>query len=198
MEEVKEVEEAKGYEVDTDDEHSIPEQLARAIIMSYQDGYNKNNDKHEIEYSLTITTHKVAMPDGNKDVAYLRLDKASRERTLNKEEEKPAWIPKIVHQELYTFKNLKERVNPNSRWKEQLYMNLITRLVSAGLEYAELLQRLKQVEEGKAKLGIKDQTEERLNDIGLVKADQLPKPLTEDEKQYAEWVKKEKEKEGLV
>ena len=178
-----------------EDNSSIPEQIVKAIILAYSQQFNKVNDKNEISYTITITTHKVPTPDGNKDVAYLRLQRGIRPKAAL-DEEAQSWETRLIHQEVYVFKNIQERINPEARWKEQLFINLLTRLTGAGLEYAELLQKLKQVEEAKKTAGVSE-TEERLTKIGLVPATEMPKPLTEDELKYKEWIKNERDKEGI-
>lgn len=184
---------------------SIAENLLRGLVKSYQEAFNRHNDKNEIHFQLTITNHKIATKDGNKDVAYLRLDRGIRPKdfksTLGPNGEadpSDGWSTQLLHQEIHFFRDMKERLNPKTPWKENLFMNAIGRLVGAGLEYAELLQRMKQVEEGKKVAGIKeDETESRLKDIGLVKSTELPKPLSPDEVQYKEWLAGERAKEGL-
>lgn len=189
------------FEVDTD---NIAESLVRNVITGYQDAWNKNNEKNEIKFSMTITNHKVPTPEGNKTVAYLRLDRSIREKgpakaIPNPEDGKPdiideGWDTKLLHQEVYFFKSIKEQVDPRKLWKEQLYVNALARLVAAGLEYAELIQRLKPAKEAmKQAAAPKDETEARLNSIGLVTADQMPKPLTPEEQKYKEWAAKNSE-----
>lgn len=174
------------------------EQVARGIVLSYQDAFNRHNDKYEIKFTLTITNHKIATPDGNKDVAYLRLDRGIREKGSTEEKD---WELRIIQQEIYRFTSMRDRLNPKTPWKEQLFMNMLTRLVGGGLEYAELLQRLKQTEEGHSLAGLPPEgrtpEEVRADKIGLQVAQEMPKELTDDEKQYVEWIKKEKEKEGI-
>lgn len=178
---------------DESDDSLYSEQLLRAIIMSYEANFNKVNDKHEIKYYLTLTTQKVPTKDGNKDVAYLRLEKAIRSKqaiiedpNLPAELKLPEWKASLVHTEGYIFKDIKERINPNSKWKDYLFQSCIARLVAAGLEYAELLQRMKQTNfvEDKPK-----------SNIEIVK--EMPKPLTPDEEKYAAWIKEARAKEGL-
>lgn len=181
--------------LEEEDNSSIPEQIVRAILLAYSQQFNKVNDKNEILYTITITTHKVPTPDGNKDVAYLRLQRGIRPKYVG-DGDPPAWEDRLIHQEIYVFKNLQERLNPKSRWKEQLFINMLTRLTGAGLEYAELLQKLKQVEEAKKTSGATDM-EDRLTKIGLVSATEVPKPLTEDDEKYKQWLAKEREKEEL-
>ena len=121
---------------------SFSEQLLRSIIQGYQDNINKDNDKSESQFILTITVHKVATPEGNKDVAYLRLDRHSRDRVEGQKEE-DGWSSTLIHQSTISSKTLKKKVNPRARWKEQLFVNALARLAAAGVEYAELLRRLK-------------------------------------------------------
>lgn len=193
--EVKPIEEVAEVEIEGD---TFLEQISRGIIMSYQDAFNRHNDKYDIKFSLTITNHKIATPEGNKDVAYLRLDRGIREKDSTDEK---AWEGRIIQQEMYKFKNMQDRLNPKSPWKEQLFMNMLTRLVGGGLEYAELLQRLKQTDQGRELAGIpadgKTPEEVRAEKINVEIAQELPKPLTPDEQQYKEWIAREREKEGI-
>lgn len=178
--------------------------MLKSIIKAYEEAWNRNNEKSEIRFTLTITTHKISTPEGNKDCAYLRLDRAIREKGYKEQEiEKDGqkviddgWTSRLLHQEVHFFRNMQERVDPRAVWKDQLYVNCFARLMGAGLEYAELLQRLKQVELAKKTAGITDE-EKRLNDLGLVKADSMPAELNEKDKEYKEWLAKERAKEGL-
>lgn len=171
--------------------NSFEENLLRALIISYEQNYNKANEKQEINYELTVTTHKVATPDGNKDVAYLRLVRGIRPKGGSDEE----WSTMLVHQEHYVFKNIKEQLSP--RWREQLYMNCLARVFAGGLEYAELLRKMKMIEDGKKAAGVTNEEEQRLNNIGLVSANQMPAPLTKADEEYKAWLAKERAKEGL-
>lgn len=188
------------FEIESD---NFVESLLRNIIKTYQDAWNKNNEKGEIKFSMTITNHNITTPDGNKAVAYLRLDRSIREKgpakLIEQEDGKPpivdeGWETKLLHQEVYFFKSMKERVDPRAIWKEQLYVNCITRLLSAGLEYAELLQRLKPAKEAMQQAAQpkteEQETEERLNKIGLTSSKEMPAPV---DAQYQDWVKKNSE-----
>lgn len=185
------------FEVDTD---NLVFSLLSNVIKAYQEAYNKNSDRFEVDFITTMTNHKIQTPDGNKAVAYLRLERRVREKGPSKvieQEGKPpiideGWETKIIHQEVYFFKSLKEQVNPEAPWKNQLYMNCLARLISAGLEYAELLQRLKPTMEhmkNEAKPKEEQTTEERLGNIGLTANTSMPTPLTKEEQDYKNWVK---------
>lgn len=165
-----------------DQEGSDLEQLLRAVIKGYQEAWTKNNKEHELQYYLTITTQKIPTPQGNKAVAYLRLERALRK--LDEEQ----WSTQLVHTELYVFKNIAERTNPKAPWKEQLWLNCISRLISAGLEYGELLQRMKT-----ANLGEMKKQEEIAAEPKIMITDQMPQPLTPKEEEYKDWVKKNNE-----
>ncbi len=175
------------------------EKLLRALIINYEEGYNRANEKNEITFQLTITNHKMSTEEGNKDIAYLRLDRGIRPK-IDAEgkpwpDDKEGWSVMLVHQDMYYFKNMKERVNPKAPWKDQLYMQAISKIFGGGLEYAEFLRRAKQIEDNQKK--VEKTAEERLHDMGLVSADEMPKPLTEDEVKYKEWLTAERAKEGL-
>jgi len=163
---------------------SFEEKFLRQLILNYQEQWNKHNDKYEILYELTVTTHKIPTPDGNKNAAYLRLNRGIRE----KGQEEYEWI--IVHQEVKIFKDLREQMNP--KWTEVLYLNTIARLIAGGMEYAELLRKMQMIQQNQ-----QPTEEERLNKLGLVGAKEMPKPLTKDEQEYKEWIPKERAKEGI-
>lgn len=176
---------------------SIIEKLLRTVIEGYKTNFNKTNEKVEIDFIINISTHKIATKEGNKDVAYLRLDRSVREKNKLIPQDgiitdADGWETKLLHQEVYFFRNLQERLKPNAPWKENLYLNCLARLTSAGLEYAELLQRLKNTKQ----TGELD-TEERAAKSDIQITTEMPKALTPDEQKYAEWVKNEKAKEGL-
>jgi hypothetical protein len=157
---------------------SLVEALLKGAIQAYQQAWNQHNNDKQIRYQMTLTRHKVPTEDGNKSVAYLRLERVII--TPSKlEGEEPVEVSSLVHQEIHVFSSKQQELNPDSRWEEELYLRCLTRILGAGLEYAELLQKLK---------GQKPQGSE-----GIVKTATMPAPLTDDEKKYQEWVKKNSE-----
>ena len=54
------------------------ETILKNVILGYQQGFNKHNEKYEIELTTTITNHKISTEEGNKAVAYLRIDRSIR------------------------------------------------------------------------------------------------------------------------
>ncbi len=159
------------------------ESLLRTIILGYQNAFNKNSKDTEYKYYLTVTTHKIDTPEGKKDIGYLRLERAARQKG---DDSKDAWTPMLIHQEMHVFKSIQEQANPKAPWREQLYLNCLARMASAGLEYAELLMKMKKVKAGE------DQVPKE-NKLDLVITDQMPKPLSEGEQEYKEWVEKNTE-----
>lgn len=182
---------------DVDEDAGVAEEILRNVILAYERAWNKNNDKNECRYTLTLTKHKVATPDGNKDVAYLRLDRMVRPRSNNDQNPDEGWTTQLIHQEVYFFRGIKEQVDPRRLWVEQLYMNCIGRLLGAGLEYADLLRKLKNVKENKESLGISDEVQERAAKSNLVITNEMPKPLSPEDEKYKEWLANERKKEGL-
>lgn len=169
---------------------SLVEELLRSVIKGYQESFNKHNPKHEVNFSITITNHKITTPEGNKDVAYLRLDRGIRPKGTQDN-----YDIMLVHQEVYFFRNMQERLNPDKPWVEQLFLNCLARLLAGGLEYAELLRRMKQP---KVAPQTEEQVqEERLAKLGLVQAKSLPAPLSAEDQAYKEWLANERVKEGL-
>ena len=178
------IQEERLIETEVIQDISTVEKILGGLLASYQNGYNKHNPDSTLEYWVTVTMHKVPRPEGNKDVAYLRIVRA-----LKDNKEGAEWDERLVHQEMHIFKSIQEQANPKAPWREQLYLNSIARLVHAGLEYGEILTAMKQAEEEKQK---------KLKESNLIITDQLPKPLTPDEEKYKEWIKNEKQKEGLI
>lgn len=172
------------------EEETVVEQILKGIIKAYESGWNKNNEKYECRYTLTITRHKVATQDGNKNVAYLRLDRLIRPKTEVIQKEEEGWETQLIHQEVYFFKSMKEQVDPRRLWVEQLYTNCLARLLGAGLEYADLLRKMKQVKENKAQI-----IEPEKPKIEVVS--QMPTPLTKEDEEYKQWLAAERKKEGL-
>lgn len=159
------------------------ENLLRQIIIAYQESWNANNDRFTTQYHLTITTHKVKTPEKtNKDVAYLRLERHLTDRSSVILPQTEPDI-KIIHQEVRPFKSTKERVDPRAIWRDELILACLARVFGAGLEYAELLQRMKAEKEmiGKEKK------------LDLVTTDKMPKELNVEEKKYKEWIQKNHE-----
>lgn len=186
-------------------ESGFMEELTSSIIKAYQESFNNNNEKNEIKFILTVTTHKVTTESGNKHCAYLRLDRSIRpkgykEQMIDKDGKQvldDGWEGKLIHQEAHVFRNIQEMLNPDSPWREQLFTNCIARLVGAGLEYAELLKRIQQQENAKKLAGLPTDEEERMAKLNLVSAKEMPKPLTKADEEYKEWLAKERQKEGL-
>lgn len=183
-------EQIQGAEIDPNDEKSLPENILRGLILSYQDGWNKNNNKHEIKYYLTQTFHKVETKEGNKEVAYLRLERAIREKETTPVEvneqgqsgfEPPQWTTQLVCTEMYPMQDVRMKLNPDASWRQQIYWNMIARLMQGGLEYAELLQRLQ-----KAKMD--EQLPDQPKKLDLEITNQLPAAPTEGDKDYKQWV----------
>lgn len=175
-----------------DEGDSFEEKFLRQLILNYQNQWNHFNDQHEIKYELTVTTHKIPTPDGNKSAAYLRLTRGVRAKVeASSEELKPNWEELLVHQEIKIFKDLKEQLNP--KWREVLYLNTIARLIAGGMEYAELLRKMQVLQANK----VEPTEEERLNKLGLVSTSQMPAQDSEADKKYKEWLAEERAKEGV-
>lgn len=176
------------------DEEQTPvmETILTNVIRAYQQHYNKVNDKQEIKYTLTISKEKLPTMEGNKDVAYLRLVRSIKDRNFVKQldDPTPEWTTLLIHQEIYVFSGMREQLNPKAPWKEQLFMNAVARLISAGVEYGELLHRMKKANISEMR------KQDEITDSGLIITDKMPNkamPLTAGDKEYAEWVKQNSE-----
>lgn len=168
---------------------SYSEYLIRQIMEGYSEAWNNTNEDYNIQYFMTITTHKVPMANGeNQDVAYLRIDRSITPKAevitndgipLARVEEIEASDIKLVHQEVRPFKNIQERIDPRQLWKQELMTATIARLFSAGLEYAELLNRVKANQK---------EQEDKAKKSDIIITNEMPKPLTPDEEAYKKWV----------
>lgn len=159
---------------------TVEEKLYNQMIKAYEIAWNQANPNYEIRFATTVTKHRIQTPDGRKTAAYLRLTRyisqpGKKWEVWDKEDN-----PMLVHHEAYFFKNSEDKLR--SDYRPQLFLNATARLVAGGLEYAELLKRMKQIEDAKAKLEV---------------TDQMPAPLTPQDEKYKEWLKQERAKEGL-
>lgn len=174
---------------DSEDAPPLMEGLLTSIIRAYQDHHNNIDQKFEHKYLLTITHQKLPTVEGNKNIAYLRLSKSSKDRAYIKlpDDPTPEWTDQLIHQELHIFKNMRDQINPKAPWKEQLFTNALVRLVGGGVEYGVLLQKMK-------KANIPEmRKQDEMTKSGLVITQELPKALTPDEEDYKDWVKKNSE-----
>lgn len=169
--------------------------LLKSLVEGYQDSFNSVNEKWEIQFTTTLTHHKVAaellpadvdadlLPNKtNVDVAYLRLTKRMRP----KGGDESTWEEFLVYHQSYRFRDVKERLQ--GQWKTHMYLQLLFQLTSAGLEYSELLRRVKP-ERPKEKVGLVKPEETQVEIT-----DQMPVPLTEQELEYKEWLEKHHDK----
>lgn len=163
------------------------EALVSSLIKTYEEGFNSFNDEYEIRFNLTMTQHRVDVGGINKWVEYLRLEKMTRPKGGTDND----WEHMLVYNQAYKFHDTKERLNPDTPWKYDLYMDLLSRLISAGLEYSELLKRMQTMtknQQGKPISNIVTPTEP-----DLIITDKMPEPLTPEEEKYKEWVKRNTE-----
>jgi hypothetical protein len=174
-----------SFETESDSEI---EGLFKGIIKGYEEAFNRHNTTIEITYQMTITNHKVPTRDGNKDAAYLRLEKIERPKGSTE-----AGVPRLIVQQYYVFKDLKERLNPDSQWKDVLFTQALAYLIGGGLEYADLLMLTREMNTPKAEAT----TQERLDNLNLISADETPDKVEAIDKDYIKWLKEERAKEGI-
>jgi hypothetical protein len=178
-------------EIELDEETPVMQTILTNVINAYQDHFNRINDKFEAKYLLTITKEKYPTMEGPKDVAYLRLTRSIRDRNFVKlpDDPTPEWTSLMIHQELYVFRDLREQLNPKASWREQLFMNATARLIGAGLEYGELLNRMKKANVSEMR------KQDEMTDSGLIITNKMPEnaPLSDGDKEYAKWAKENTE-----
>lgn len=153
--------------------------LLEEIIKGYSNSWNNHNEDYELRFDLTVTSHKMPMQHGEmKQVGYLRLERTRVDKKSGEE------TKMLIAQEIRPFKDAKERVDPRQLWRQELMMQCLARLVSGGLEYAELLNK------------VKEQKEEGQRKLDLVITDQMPAPFSQADEEYKQWIKQEKLKHG--
>lgn len=165
------------------------EQLIKSCLDRYKEGFNEVNTEFEIDFQTTCTTHAVEVQGVNAWVAYLRLSKMTKPKGGTDDEIEEL----LIYNNAYKFKNIGERTDPNAPWKYVLYLDLAERLMQGGIEYAELLRRAQQFSKGNAGKPISNIVQPEKPEI--IVTDQMPAPLSTDEKQYLEWVKRNHQKE---
>lgn len=163
------------------------EEIVSSNIKAYEEGYNATNEDYEIKFNLTLTQHHVEVEALKKWVAYLRL-----ERTLAPKASPSETEALLIYNQAYKFNNIAERTDPKAPWKVALYNDLLGRLIAGGLEYGELLSRMNAYTKANKGKPLSNLVEADKPDIVIT--DQMPAPLTPQEKEYAEWVKQNKQK----
>ena len=109
----------------------------------------------------------------------IRVEKITRERE----------IP--IYQQSVMLKNSKEVLN-DKWWKRILYLDLINTLMAKGVEYGEAIELIRRGEEEKAVLAkeLGESAKQVLEANKIVIRKEMPKPLSEDDKQYKETMDK--------
>lgn len=153
-------------------------------INSYEEGWNEvNKPEYSIKFNLTVSHHKVPDDKGKKaNVAYLRLDR------VVKDKEDKVINSYLIYHNTYKFKNLGEVTD--KKWKTQMYLNLLVSLISGGIEYAEISNRLQEIKQNEEKA---EEAKNEKTKLDLDITSEMPADLKPDEQEYKEWVKKNHE-----
>lgn len=168
-------------------DYKVLEDLLNTHMRAYENGFNTVNTDWEIKFTLTITPHKVNVGQVTRDVEYLRLERSVRPKS--KDSTNTDWESILIYNQAYKFKDISERIDASKPWMYVLYQDLIGRLISGGLEYSELIKRAKDAQ--KNTKAISELITPTKPDI--IVTDQMPEPLTEDEKKYREYINKQKQ-----
>jgi hypothetical protein len=174
------------------------EDLIQLFLRDYEEQYAKANPDIEIKFNFTITIHEMAVDNRltAQHAAYARLEKATRPKAPDtlldktKWDEETDWERLLVYAQAYRFKDIAERTNPIQTWKFDLLMDCLRRLVTGGLEYAELLKRMQIMTKNKENAPIAEVVGAAPQEEKIIITDKMPEPLRNDEKEYLEWVKK--------
>jgi hypothetical protein len=167
-------------------DYKVLEDLISSGLERYKIGFNTMNPDYEADFFSTLTEHQVEHEGVKKWVAYLRVEKAIRPKGGTDEE----WEHLLIYNQAYKFKNIGERTDANAPWKFDLFLDCLQRLIAGGVEYAELIKRMQTMSKGKEGQPISQivQPEEPK----IIVTDKMPAPLSNDDKAYLEWVKKQK------
>lgn len=114
--------------------------LLTDILDNYSKAWSEANTPRVAEFYISITNHKVPGDTKSSDIAYLRLGRTITTPATKDAEEETNDL--LIYNCAYKFKNKKEQLNPEKPWYYYLYGNAMNALVCAGLEYAELRNRL--------------------------------------------------------
>lgn len=173
------------------------EELIREILDAHEEAWNEQSDKFELTYSMTLTFHKVPFESMeqqgekttklNTDVAYLRLHRHLKPIGGTDDDTDTM----LMYHQAHTFSSIVERLNEKAPWKKGLYLDLLAKMMIAGLEYSELLWRMKnQIKmEGQVNPPVSPGTEGKPD---IIITDQMPESLPGDE-EYKQWAKKHHE-----
>jgi hypothetical protein len=167
-------------------DYKVLEELIASALEHYKQIFNALNENYEVDFNATLTNHQVEVQHVKHWVAYLRLEKAVRPKGGSDDD----WENTLVYNQAYKFRDVGEQTDPNAPWKFDLYLDMFFRLVGAGVEYGELLKRMQAMYKGKEGKPLSEITTP--DEPKIIVTDQMPKPLSDDEKAYAEWVKKNK------
>jgi hypothetical protein len=173
---------------------SLVEELIREVLDAHAEAWTDQNDKYEMEYTMTMTfqkipyenlkEHGIDIDKANVDVAYLRLHRHIRPKGADEKETDTM----LIYHQFHTFRNLQERVDEKAPWKLNLLIDLMAKLMTAGVEYSELMWRMKnQYRMEKAAV-----QEEKENKLDLVITNEMPQELPGDA-EYKQWAKKNNE-----
>lgn len=158
------------------------ENVLDAALRRYEEMFNQVNKDYEVLFLTTITNQKVEVDGMSKWVAYMRLERQIKPKGGTDAEAERL----LIYNQAYKFQSTQERLNPESPWKFDLYEDALNRLIAGGLEYGEVLKRLKRISETAPEVA---------QSHGIEITKEMPKPLTPDEEKYKQWVQHNRQKQ---
>lgn len=161
------------------------EELINAGLRRYEEMFNQINDKLEVLFSITITSHKVEIQGVNRWVAYLRLERNLRPKGATDAE----WETMLIYNQAYKFENTQERLDPETPWKYDLYEDMLYRLLAGGLEYSEMMRRMQTAAKANAGRPLADATGAKSD---IIVTDRMPAPLSEEDQKYQQYIKQQR------
>lgn len=165
------------------------EQLLSDVIERYKGMYESMHTDTTLDFHVTLTQHQVEIAAVKKWVAYLRIERVLAVKGAVEGSADPEKL--LIYNQAYRFENVKERLDPATPWKYDLYEDAVYRLMVGGLEYSELLRRAQMIKKTNDGQPLAEATgaEKKLD---LVITDQMPPKLSPEDEQYKAWIKNQK------
>lgn len=182
-------------------ENALYKELIHGVLEDYKNTYNAQFPKEQLEYNVTLVDQELDINKVRRDsgvenipeeeelvkVKYLRVEEVTK-RENDAPHKRLILSQAYPTEEPITKNEIKQETLDNIIYKDILFL-----LISAGIEQHAMAAIHKEQEEKRNKLAnINDKQANGSEKIETFKS--MPKPLSKDDKEYVEWIKKEKDK----
>lgn len=166
------------------------------IFRSYEKQFNSQEKNIEEGWEVTFNIimdfyDRPVQKDNEKEtyhkVAYFRVSRTF----TNKNDEKKGSHSLLYHNSYNLYKKTEE-ITEKNKYMLLFYQDLFARLIAGGIEYAESLRQMKEMNERSEAAKVEALTKE--DTIQTTK--EMPKPLSEDEKAYKKQIDKLRKEDG--